>query len=460
MIGVQGWKNIQDVEHFIERNSMYNGRLFGIHGEDYFFELQCERDYLKAFNLCPPLKAIIGKRAKAFNSGEIKVVRPGELKKATGQVANDIRRLLTNPNPLQTQNQFFAQQNHYIDIFGYCPILKIRPSNMPDTISAIWNIPPWLFDIEYTGRWLQQNTIEGIYKAYFMEWGGTRTPIDSRDLTFIFDDGIGTECDTNLTIPDSRLVSLEYPVSNIIAAYKSRNTLITKRGAIGILSNESEDDSGSVPMRPGEKDILQRDFSKYGIVGQPYQVIVTDAKLKWQQMGFPTRDLLLFEEIQDSTNQLANAYGYPSGMMSQVQQTTYNNKKTDRRDFVENTVIPENDSRMEQLTKGLVPKEENILIIRDFSQVTVLQEDKKAAADARKSLNDALSIEYENGLITKNMWLEKLGEEPITGKPEFDLYKYEIKKEEPKVEEENPFSFNGSLNGNGKELPATNGRQN
>lgn len=93
-------------------------------------------------------------------------------------------------------------------------------------------------------------------------------------------------------------------------------------------------------------------------------------------MGFPTAQLQLFEEMQDSTNQLANAYGYPSGMMSQIQQTTYNNKKTDRRDFVENTIIPESESRMEQLTRALVPQGEGIIIIQDYSQVTVLQEDK------------------------------------------------------------------------------------
>jgi hypothetical protein len=207
------------------------------------------------------------------------------------------------------------------------------------------------------------------------------------------------------------------------------------------------------------KEILQNDFRKHGITGQPYQVIVTDAKLKWQQMGFPTAELQLFEEIQDSTNQIANAYGYPSGMMSQIQQTTYNNKKTDRRDYVENTIIPESESRLEQFTRAIVPQGESLLIIQDYSQVTVLQEDKKAAADARKSLNDALSIEFENNLITRNMWLEKLGEPTVVGKPEFDQYKYEIKKEEAPIEEENPFSFNG-LNGNKQELPATNGRQN
>lgn len=424
------WKNVTDIEGFIERNSFYNGRTFGIKGELYFLNLKNEQDFLCAFNACPPLKSIIGKRAKAFNSGWMEVTRPptderSKGKKASGQTANMLRAVIQKPNVLQTKKQFFAQHNHYIDIFGYCPVLKIRPSGMPDVISQLWNIPPWLFDIEYTDKWLRQNSIEGIYKEYYLNWMGERTAIPKKDMFFVFDDGIGTDFDSNLTIPDSRLISLEYPVSNIIAAYKSRNTLITKRGAIGILSNETKDgDSGSVPLRKEEKEDIQKDFQKYGLVGQAFQVIITDANLKWQQMGFPTKDLMLFEEIQDSTNQLCNAYGYPSGLLAQIQQSTFSNKQVDRKDFIENTIMPESESRMEQFSKGVVPEEEEgkLEVTQDYSGLTILQEDKKLSAEARKALNDALKIEYDNGLITKNMWLEKLGEEKQADE-EFDKYR-------------------------------------
>jgi hypothetical protein len=248
-----------------------------------------------------------------------------------------------------------------------------------------------------------------------MYWEGERTPIPTKDMFFVFDDGIGTEYDTNLTIPDSRLLSNDYVVANIVAAYKSRNTLITKRGAIGILSNESVDgDSGTVAMKPGEKEDLQKDFAKYGLVGQAYQVIVTDANLKWQQMGFATKDLMLFEEIQDDIDRLCDIYGLPAPLMARSKDTTFDNQNQARKDFLENTIIPESDSRMEMFTNGIMEGDESLVVKRDYSKLAVLQEDKAKAATARKALDDALQIEYKAGLITKNDWREKLGDERLS----------------------------------------------
>ena len=54
---------------------------------------------------------------------------------------------------------------------------------------------------------------------------------------------------------------------------------------------------------------------------------------------------------------------------------------------------------------------------------------KKDEADARKVMNEALKIEWDNGLITKNMWLEELEEERVPN-PLFDKYKFELTPEE------------------------------
>ncbi len=419
----QDWKCAKDVENFIERNSIYGSNVMMMGGEGQELCLLREKDFLFAYNNCAPLKSIIGKRAKAFNSGKRDVKRKSTDKPATGSAATMIRNLLNKPNVLQTGRQWRSQQNHYIDIFGYCPVLKVRPVGMPGEISAMWNIPPWLFDIDYTDKLWKQNVVSGIYKNYWIVWNGERVEINAKDLFFIFDDGIGTECDTNLTIPDSRLIGLSLEISNVIASYKARNTLITRRGAIGILSNDTKDgDSGSVPMKPKDKDDLQKDFKRYGLVGQAYQVIITDAALKWQQMGYPTKELMLFEEIQDNINRFCEAYGYPVGLMSQQKQSTFSNKATDRRDFIENTIIPEAESRDEQLVIGMVPDEPDLVIWTDYSELTILQEDKKQAAEARYTTTQSCLIEYNAGLITKNIWLERIGEEKVTD-PEFDEYK-------------------------------------
>lgn len=423
----EGWKCAADVEKFIERNSHYSRANFiGMMLEEGgIFKLNQEKDFLAAYNHCPPVKSIIGKRAKAFNSGTSEVIRKSTKKKATGSYAQIVRRLIgESPNALQTGEQWKSQLNTYVDIFGYCPILRVRPEGMPDEISALWNIPPWLFDLDYTYKLWNQNTVEGIYKDYFIFWNGERTRIKKEDVFFIFDDGIGTESDTNLTIPDSRLKGHDAVVSNIIAAYKSRNTLITKRGAIGILSNETKDgDSGSAPLRPQAKTELQDEFKRYGLVGQAYQVIISDANLKWQQMGLPTKDLMLFEEIQDNINRLCEIYGYPVGLMAQQKQSTFSNKQTDRRDFIENTIMPESKSRDEQLSRGLFGEAEpDLMICTDFSKLTVLQEDKKLAADAHSAEATACEKSYLKGVMTKNEWRERMGLERVTDDPTFDEY--------------------------------------
>lgn len=418
------WENTVDpskLDNYFHKIGSAGHSLYGYGGADYFFDLKCEKDFLTAYRSCPPLSAILGRRSKAFNNGIIEVLdKDGNY--ATSTEAKVITNILENPNVLQTGRQFRAQQNIYIDLFGYCPVYVMRPAGMDDEISAIWNIPPWLFDINYTGKWLKQTELKEIYKEYFIEWSGKREPLDFDNLYFVFDDGIGTENDTNLTIPDSKLISLEYPVSNIVAAYKSRNTLITKRGALGILSNAGDPEHGIVPIKKGEKESIQKDFKNYGIVGQPFQVIVTDANLKWQQMGFATKDLMLFEEIKDDIERICDKYGYPIELLAKEKGTTFANKEEAKTELYTDTIIPEMESRLEAWDKFLIPENSDLRLSANFSSLSIFQKSEKEKAEARKALNEALALEYNNGLITKNDWLEALGRDRIKDKT-FDEYK-------------------------------------
>jgi len=413
----KGWDTIAN--QFVP---MYGTRKFHLlNGADYYQQLLCERDYLIAYNNCPPLKSVVSKRASVFGTGVIQVVNKNTDKPTIGAESKALISLLEKPNVLQTWDQFFSQLNHYTDIFGYCPILKIRSLGFND-ISAVWCVPPWLFDITYTRAWLQQTQLNGIYKSFFMNWNGQRVELNFEDVFFIFDKGIGTEDDTNLTIPDSRLVGLDYPISNIIAAYKSRNTLITKRGAIGILSNTGGDKTGFIPLKEGQKEELQQDFSKYGITGQPFQVIITDAQLKWQQMGYPTRELMLFEEIEDDINRICDSYDYPPELLSRKEGATYENRKEATKALYRDTIIPEACSRVGQLSAGLVPSDSILEVYISYEDVEILQEDKKIIADIGLITNQSLLIQRQSGIISRNEWREAVGLPKITNDPKFDEY--------------------------------------
>lgn len=428
-----GWFNMGDINFVLdEYQAVTNRTITALYGDEYnLIKLKDENDFKDAFNSCPPLKAIIGKRAKAFNTGKIKLFNVNTERPAPGY--NWLKKLIKKPNVLQKEAQFQAQQNFYIDIFGYCPMLKIRaaglPEDDPESISSLWNIPPWLFDLDYTGKWLKQIEKSGIYKEFRIKWGDKEHILDMKDMSFIFDDGIGTENDTNLTIPDSRMIGYELVISNIIAAYKSRNTLITKRGAIGILSNNGQSEGVGIPLAPHDKRELQQDFHKYGLTGQMYQVIITNANLKWQQMAMPTKDLMLFEETQENIERLCDAYGWPPELIARSKDVTYDNKIQARKDLYQNVIIPESESRMQQFTEAIGV--EAIDIRRDYSEVPVLQTDRKTLAETRKAINEYCEMEFKNGLMTKNEWREELGLEKIA-KPEFDKYIDELTPEENK----------------------------
>lgn len=402
------------------------GGLGVINGTNPIFSLNNELNHLRAYNECPPLKSIVAKRAKAFNVGLMDVYNTNTGKPAPkGAEAQSYRNIIKRPNPLQTQKQFFAQQNIYIDIFGYCPILIVRPFGVNDALTAIWNIPPWLFNITFTGLWLQQNDVTGIFKGYSLSWSTGAITLEPENLKILFDDGFGTDMDINLTIPDSRLRGQDLPVCNIIAALRARNTLITRRGATGILSNMGKDAMGMVPMADGDKKAVQEDFARYGIVGQEFQVIISESSLQWQQMGFATKDLMLFEEIEDDVNMLCDAYGYYPELLARSKGVTFDNKEKAQKMLYTETIIPESQSRLEQFSNAVIGQNNVLIFQSSFSHVPALQAEALQKAQARKELDTALEKEFKNNILTLDEWRDAICMQLIGG--EFGgKYYYEL----------------------------------
>jgi hypothetical protein len=119
-----------------------------------------------------------------------------------------------------------------------------------------------------------------------------------------------------------------------VAAYEARNVLITRKGALGILSNQTRDAAGSKPLKEGEKKEVQEDFQKYGLGKDQYQVIITNANLKWQPMTFSTKDLMLMEELEDSTRAIADNLDYPMYLLGFKEGSTFSNVGEQRNRFI------------------------------------------------------------------------------------------------------------------------------
>lgn len=393
-----------------QNNAMWLFNLGG-KGADFFFDFTGSVSCIEAYQKCAPIPAIINKKAQAFINGKTWVVDENG-KEATSDLAKKIKKLLLKPNPLQSGKQFEAQGYIYQQLFGYNVVLIMKPIGYKKNIDgySLWNIPPNYLEIQESEKlWYSLKGNEGLARVT-INYKGISVPLNNEDI-FMFKD-FSPNFYTSY-FPQSRIQGLTMPINNIIGAYETRNNLIHKRGALGILSSDKSDESGSISLTKDEKDALQQDYQQYGLTRDQWSIIISNAKVQWQQMGYPTKDLMLFEEVEDDMMRICDAYSYPYELLSSKTGTTFANLNEGKKLLYQDAIIPEAESWHEQLNSLFGLEETNITITKDFSHIPILQDDQLKKASARLILNQAKKMEYEAGLITLNQWLESLGEDGI-----------------------------------------------
>jgi hypothetical protein len=393
IIGSSSYRGMD--ETMTQGNGMW---MFGQGGPDLFFDFTGHNSSLKAYTNCPPLTAIINRKAQAFINGKTKILN-SQGKEASSDLAKKIRKLMANPNPLQSGKQFEAQSYIYQQLFGYTIILPIKPNGFPNSeATSLWNIPPFMVDIKETDKLFYENP-NGIIKSIVLTYKNQKTILNAEDL-FIMKDF--TPSFTSIVIPESRVKSLKLPINNIIGAYESRGTLINYRGAQGFLSPD-KDPLGSIPLAPEDKEALQQDFRRYGLKANQWQIIISNSMLRWQQMGYPTKDLMLFEEIKDSTLAICDGYGYPPHLLGLID-PTFNNQSSAEKGLYQNSIIPESESIYEQWMSFFGAGENNLVICKDYDHITVIQEDALLAAQARFYRSRSAQMDFLCNVITLNQY--------------------------------------------------------
>ena len=374
-----------------------------------------------AYNICPPVNGIINRKARAFTNGKWWVLDP-DGKEASGPIATSIKKLLKQPNPLQSWNQFMAQAKVYEQAFGEVFVFAIMPTGFTDKskIKALWILPNWIVDVRLTGKHFLQTDINEIIEGYDISVNGSLTPLARESVLHIRDINQNS---LDVIRGQSRLASLQDPISNIVAAYEARNVLITRKGALGILSNQTRDAAGSVPLKKEDKEDVQEEFKKYGLGKDQYQVIITNANLKWQPMTFPTRELMLFEEIEDDVRQIADNFDYPMYLLGFKAGTTFSNVGEAKKSLYQDAIIPEAEGWAEAFTTFFDGEKNKIQISVSYDHLEVLQQGEKEKADAFAAKVTANTPLLEKNIITLNQFLTALD---LDTRPDGDKYLSEI----------------------------------
>jgi hypothetical protein len=385
-----------------------------------WFQCTNTKAYIDAYLNCPPLSSIIGKKASAFVAGEFEVVNPSTGKAVRG-VYKDWEKWLQNPNYIQSKNHFFKQLYSYLAINGWCYVLKIQPIGFNDGPPSAW----WILPVEYIEIELIKNgryppTKDTKLRKVFFCLNGIRTQIKDEDLILFTDSGCPI-VDPLTLLPYSRIRDLKYPISNLIGSFESRAVLIQSRGAMGILSSSGSSDAvGPLPLTEEEKVAIQNQYRNYGLTGDQWQVIITQASLNWQPMIQDVKKLQLHEEYLSDYKDICDRYNYPFPLTAHSDQSTFNNINGAERALYQNEIIPNSEDILGPLNKSL--NTDKVIIRMDYDNVAALQQSEADKGKALKVNNEAYKIMYDEGGITLNEWRVGIGLDKVTD-PAFDEYK-------------------------------------
>lgn len=407
-----------------------NGNFFfGINGADNAFIWGDFNSSLIAYTMCPVVASVIHKKTKCRVNG-IQKILDAEDKEADNDIAKKYKQLLNNPNSLQTAIEFNSQRNIYKQLYGYCPMIIIKPVGFENAIDkwTLWNLPPWMLQMQNT---IGKQFYEQGYKPFndiVLSYMGYTSHLNPDTVYFIKENQISTGTykynstapNVSLFLPDSRLHALEKNINSLISSLDARGALNVNRGPVWFISSAAKDmDTGNMPA---DIEKLHEDFKKYGILSEQRKAIITTASMTVQSLGFDVGQLKLLEgEVQDAKH-ICDGLDYPPYLMGLVD-AKFDNQDIAERSLYTNAIIPDAISDDMQMTSILGLDKFGLKLFTDFSHTPALQENAEKQSRAMLFKNQACLIAFMNNIITWNEWRIQTNMQPASG---MDKYYFEL----------------------------------
>lgn len=349
------------------------------------------------YHQIPQLRTIIGKK-KAMFANVVPILKDKNGMPISNAKADELYKLLYNPNYLQGLNDFLENQLEQFDVYGNQFTYKNKPSKLTTFPIALQNISPRYINPLLTGKVFDQIELSGAISGYEYEEGSIKKIYKTDEIMYLRHNDLD-----NPIIGCSPLKFLKHPLSNIDGAYKFRNVIINEKGALGILANTSKDSMGAIPLRTEEKERIEKQHRKsYGINDDQMRLLITEASLTWTPMSYPTKDLMLFEEVHEDTLVLIDHFGMNVNLFAS-KNATFENVTASIKQVYSDTIQPYADKYFQSLDAFLnIEKEfgKGAYIEPSYEHLKVLQENKKEGAELFKLRVDSIVQLVNIGSIT------------------------------------------------------------
>jgi phage portal protein BeeE len=355
------------------------------------------------YNTIGELKTVIDKKCLMFSNAEVILVDD------KGQRVDDeaFKNLMQSPNPTQKINEFLFNYKQHDSVYGNSFMLKVIASRLQDVPSNLWMISPAYIKPYLSGKVFQQTSMMDIVNYYeYNDNVGRMEKFDTDKVLWMR----RTDIDNPL-IGCSPIKALRYPITNTKLAYEFRNSIMGNLGALGIYSNQGKDSMGAMPLEEKERLRLEKEFvERYGAQEGKSKVILTNAALKFQANSYPTKDLLLFEEVDANKMAMIDHFGLNVNIFSN-RNATFENVKNSIKHVYQDTIIPEADKLAQEMTKFLGFDKKKLSVKLSYDYLPIMQEDKSVGLDSVAKKVEVLTNLVTLGVITPARATEMLNNE-------------------------------------------------
>ena len=370
-------------DQFTQNRYVTNARVGLYKGEQW---VSTDADNLfQLYNTTAHLAAVINRKAAMLANGRWRHYRNGS------EIENSpVVDVLENPSPLMNGNEFLRNISISRDIYGNSMVWLGRVL-MP-TPSIMNVLPMSHMKIYRTGKIYKQIDLNEIISSVKLEMGEMKEEYELKDIVWFKD--IGTE---DPLIGVSKIDSLMMPIANVRGAYGFRNRIITNDAMLGILTSDQKEGFG-VPLDNTEQERINKGFtSKYGMQGGKSNIAMTEANAKWLPLVYPTKDLMLFEEVDQNFKIIIDSYGLNENIFSREKASTFSNLQEGIKLAYQDCIIPTAEDYALGFSKAIGFDTKKEWLSLDYSHLAILKEDEDKKADIQKKKAETMKILAEIG---------------------------------------------------------------
>lgn len=319
---------------------------------------------------------------------------------------------LEQPNESQNWEEFIYSSIGYKKLTGNDYIYGLAPAGFEGLFTKLYDMPSQLMAI-------QLGTFYEPVKGYILTFGGGQmTMIDAKDVLHRKEWNPDFDVYTGNVYGMSPLVALSNVIVRTNNAKEASVAMFRNGVPAGILSNDSGISMTDTDM---EKLNAQLD-AKFGGGSNKNRILQTSKKFNWQQLGLSSVDMQIIEAEKHDLIDVCRAYGLPSVLMENGEQSTYNNVLEAEKRAWTNCLIPEIENFASNMTKFWLKTwgekdGKKYILDYDLRSVPSLQDDMK-------TLSERLINEMNMGLWTGNQVRQMMDKETGT---EDHLNKFYIK---------------------------------